>query len=163
MKIVRNVGGVQLYEFEPSLFSPMALPMEQLSMIRRGRLLLEYLCGGYKVYYLKINDDFVGYCVVSPGGRRLRCSKKNDIVIGPYYILPEWRGKGYAKILVKMTLKFCTYDFNEVYCWIHHMNIPSIRTVEACGMKPNGLHLNVVGKFRKLVLDKNGNYIVYKY
>ena len=66
------------------------------------------------------------------------------------------------KILVKMTLESCTYSFNNAYCWIHKMNIPSIRTVLACGMNPNGLYLNVVGKFRKLELDKNGSYIVYK-
>ena len=162
MKLVGYENYAQLYEFKPSIFSFLAFPMDKLTMIRRFRFLYEYLSGGYKVYYLKIENQFVGYCLVTPGGRRLKCSTKKDIVIGPYFILPEFRGKGYAKILIRMTFTYCTYHFNNIFCWIHTTNIPSIKTVVACGMNPNGLRLNVEGRFRRLVLDEKGDFIIYK-
>lgn len=151
-----------LYEFNPTILSLLPIPMEKLTIIRRVRFIYEYLCGGYKVYYLQVDRKYIGYCVVTPGGRRLKCTSKNDIVIGPYYIMPEFRGNGYAKTLIMMTLSFCTYRFNHVYCWISKTNIPSIKTVESCGMNPNGLRLNVVGKLRRLVFDEHGGFAVYK-
>lgn len=67
--------------------------------------------GGYKVYYLVIDGHIVGYSVVTPGGRRLKMSTKDDIVIGPYYIAPKYRGRGYATKMIQMTLNSCTYSF----------------------------------------------------
>ena len=162
MILIASEGNVRLYEFKPNLFSLVAFRMERLTKVRKLRFLYEYLCGGYRIYYLQIDGIFVGYCLVTPGGRRLKCSTKNDIVIGPYFILPEFRGKGYAKILLKMTFASCTYRFNNIFCWIHETNIPSIKTVMACGMAANGLRLNVAGRFRRLVLNDLGRYIVYE-
>ena len=162
MKLICVESNFRLYEFKPTIFSLVAFPMEKLTIIRRCRFLKEYFCGGYKVYYLQIENNFVGYCFVTPGGRRLKCSTNRDIVIGPYFILPQFRGKGYAKILINMVFTNCTYNFKNIFCWIHETNIPSIRTVESCGMTTIGRRLNVVGKLRKLELNELGDYIVYK-
>lgn len=161
MILIASEANVRLYEFKPNLFSLVPFQMEKLTFIRKLRFLYEFLCGGYKIYYLQIDSNFVGYCLVTPGGRRLKCSTTKDIVIGPYFISPEFRGKGYAKILIKMTFTFCTYRYNKIFCWIHKTNISSIKTVMACGMTTNGLRLNVVGKFRRLILNDLGEYIVY--
>ena len=65
-------------------------------------------------------------------------STKKDIVLGPYFVSPEHRGKGYAKVIVRMTLEYCTYDYECAYDWIHDDNYASIKTSEACGMVKEG-------------------------
>lgn len=163
MRLVAQEGNTRLFEYLPSLLAPLALPFEQLRLVCKLRFCYEYLhAGHYKVYYLAVDDEFVGYCVVTPGGRRLSLTTKNDVVLGPYFILPEHRGKGYAKILVSMTLRYCTYDYNIAFDWIHKSNIPSIRISEACGMYVDG-KIDVVGRFRKLVTKEDGPYFIYKY
>lgn len=61
-----------------------------------------------------------------------------------------------------MTLKNCSYNYKNAFDWIHIENHASIKTTEACGFVKEG-RLNVVGWMRKLVLDDNGSYIIYKY
>lgn len=164
MTLIAEEGGAQLYEYLPSAFMLMAINFENPRLVRQIRFLLEYLHRGhYKVYYLAVDSEFVGYCVVTPGGRRLSVSTKKDIVLGPYFVSPKHRGKGYAKMVVKMTLEHCTYDYEYAFDWIHETNIPSIKTSEACGFIREGHRLNVVGLMRKLVLNDKGDNIIFKY
>lgn len=164
MTLIAEEGGAQLYEYLPSAFQLLAINFEKPRFVRQMRFLLEYLHRGhYKVYYLAVDGELVGHCVVTPGGRRLSVSTKKDIVLGPYFVSPEHRGKGYAKVIVKMTLEHCTYDYECAYDWIHDDNYASIKTSEACGMVKEGTRLNVVGLMRKLVPSENGDNIVYKY
>ena len=156
-------GSYSLYEYKPTISKPLVVNFEMLRTICRLRFLYECLKGGYKVYYLSNGDTLVGHCVVNPGGRRLSISTKNDIVLGPYYISPEYRGCGYAKILVRMTLMYCTYKYQSAYDWIHDDNIASIKTSLACGFIQEGHKLNVVGITRKLVINDNGDNIIYRY
>lgn len=157
---VADMNDLSLYEFMPSLFQQLAVPLENISLVRKTRLFLEYLRGGYKVYYLVKGDLILGYCVVTPGGRRLKRTTKRDVVIGPYYICPEYRGKGYSKILVELSLKHCSYIYDNAYDWIHESNIPSIKCMESCGFN-HVENLDVVGRLRKLVYNSNGAYRVY--
>lgn len=160
---VKTEGEFSLFEYRPTIISPLLVPFEPLRLIRRLRFWKEILSGGYRVYYLAESDILVGHCVVAPGGRRLTVSTKHDIVVGPYFIVPEHRGKGYAKVLVRMTLQNCTYNYRNAFDWIHIENLASIKTTEACGFMLEGHKLNVEGWTRKLVLDDNGSYLIYKY
>lgn len=164
MTLIAEEEGAQLYEYLPSAFRLLAINFEKPRFVRQMRFLLEYLHRGhYKVYYLAVGGKFVGHCVVTPGGRRLSVSTKKDIVLGPYYVSPEHRGKGFAKMIVKMTLEHCTYDYKCAYDWIHDDNYASIKTSEACGFLKEGTRLKVVGLMRKLVPAEDGDNIVYKY
>lgn len=160
LKPILSEGICSIYEYTPSVLKPLAVPLEHLSLVRRIRFLLEYLRGGYKVYYLAIDGGVVGYCVITPGGRRLKRTTGHDIVIGPYFICPEYRGKGYGKIIVEFSLKHCSYTYDKAYDWIHESNIPSIKCMESCGFKHVG-NLDVVGRLRKLMYNSNGAYRVY--
>ena len=162
LELVGKEDNYSLYEYIPTFIRPLNVPFEKLRLIRRLRFWNELFKGGYKVYYLAEGDIIVGHCVATPGGRRLKLSSKKDIVLGPYFVDSECRGKGYAKVLVPMTLKYCTYNYRYAFDWIHESNIPSIRTSEGLGMEVVG-RLNVVGRFRKLVENSNGNYCIYKY
>ncbi|MBD5420929.1 MAG: GNAT family N-acetyltransferase [Bacteroides sp.] len=164
LKLIVDNGDIQLFEYIPSVFKPLAIPFENLRLVRRCRFLYEYLHPGqYKVYYLAIRKELVGYCVVAPGGRRLWVSEKDDVVFGPYFILPEYRGKGYAKILVRLTLEHCSYPYKAAYDWIHYSNPASIRTSEACGFRFEGSRLDIVGLTRKIQPKEDGGYAIYVY
>ncbi len=151
-----------LYEYNPTLTHPLAINFEPLRMVRRFRFWFELLKGGYKVYYLAVGNTIVGHCVVTPGGRRLEVSTKEDIVLGPYFVDTQFRGKGYAKLIVRMTLEHCTYDFKNAFDWINEYNIPSIKTSESLGMNVVG-RLYIKGIMRKLIEDPNGDNRIYRY
>lgn len=160
-KLVVSDNNLTVYEYNPTLINLLAVPIEPLSTVRRFRFLSELLRGGYSVYYLVIDEVVVGHCVITPGGRRLKCSSKNDGVIGPLYICPEYRGRGLSEILVQQVLKCCSQKYSSFYCWIHKNNIPSRRSLEACGFKPIG-NLDVVGLFRCLIVNPEGEDIIYQ-
>ena len=63
------------------------------------------------------------------GDRRLSVSTKKDIVLGPYFVMPLHKGKGYAKMVVKMTLEHCSYDYEYAFDWIHETNIPQHQNI----------------------------------
>lgn len=161
LKLLVDKEELSIYEFEPCLFQLLAIPFEKLRLVRKVRLLLEYLRGGYKVYYLAKEGRVAGYCVVTSGGRRLKCSTKNDAVIGPYYISPESRGQGLSKKMIAMVLGICKEQFESVYAWVEKSNTPSIRCLEACGFMPVG-KLDVAGLFRSLIINPNGADIIFK-
>ena len=163
LKLVDKESVFSLYEYRPTFIKPLLVQFEPIRMIRRFRFWKEMLSGGYRVYYLADGDTLVGYCVVAPGGRRLAISTKHDVVLGPYFVAPEHRGNGYAKVLVRMTLQSCSYNYKNAFDWIHKDNYASIKTTEACGFVQEGHKLNVVGWTRKLVLDDNGSNVIYKY
>lgn len=163
LTLIGKSNQYSLHEYRPTLVHPLAIDFEPLRIVRRFRFWFEILMGGYRVYYLAVDGEFVGYCVVTPGGRRLSVSTKKDIVLGPYFVMPQHRGKGYAKMVVKMTLEHCSYEYECAFDWIHETNIPSIKTSEACGFVREGHRLNVVGFMRKLVLNDKGDNIIFKY
>ncbi len=161
LKEIGTDDDLSIYLFKPTPFKVLAVPIEKNSFSRWARLFSEVLRGGYQVFYLVKDNTIAGYCVITPGGRRLKCSTSNDGVIGPLYICPEYRGKGLSEVLVKNILKVCMRQYNCFYCWIYEDNIPSRRSLESCGFKPIG-RLDVVGKFRRLVLTPKGADIIYK-
>ena len=162
LKSVITYKDYGLHEFKPTLNHLLLIPFENLSFVRKVRLLLEKIRGGYRVYYFSFVDSVVGYCVVTPGGRRLKKSTPEDIVLGPYYIAPEYRGNGYAKEMIRMTLSYSSYEYRYAYDWIDRNNISSIKVSEACGFKECG-RLNVVGLFRRLVETESGSNIIFRY
>lgn len=163
MKCVYKKNNVELLEYRPLLFKPLYINFEPMRLIRRIRFLKEYLGNGhYKVYYLKVDDEYVGYCVVAPGGRRLKCSTEQDIVIGPYYINKQKRGNGYSELLVKLTLENCSYCYNYAFDWVEKNNIASRKTSENVGFTKYG-ELNVTPVLRRLVIVNCGNDIVFRF
>lgn len=163
VQTVYEEGVFEMIEYTPSIFKPLLYYFEKMYLVRRIRFLLEYIHREhYKVYYLLVNSEFVGHCVVAPGGRRLSSSTRNDIVIGPYYVKEQYRGKGYSKILIELSLKYCSFSYEYAYDWIEKNNLPSINASLSNNFKKVG-ELNVVGLRRKLVLVENGENNVYRF
>lgn len=161
MITVYEKDNTRLLKYVPTIAKPLYTDFEPLRLIRRIRLLLELLGPGkYDVYYLEKYGDLVGYCVVTPGGRRLKCSTKKDIVLGPYYVKESERGKGYSVELIRLVLECTNYEF--AYDWIEKTNIASRKASERCGFKPFA-ELNVSRFLRRLTIVKSGDDIVYRY
>lgn len=163
LKQISQEGEYTLYEYSPSLLKLYYVDFEPMPLFRRGRLTIEYLHKGhYKVYYLSINGSLVGHCLVAPGGRRLRCSSDNDIVLGPYFIEESERGKGYSEKLIALTLQYYTGEYRYAFDYIKKSNVPSIRASLKCGFEKVG-ELNKVGLLHKLTqVEEDGEYEIYR-
>lgn len=128
----------RLYVYTPSLFHPVHINFERMPIKLRLRYLRNYLrTGKYVIYYLKFKDELVGMCAVTPGGSglKIRCTDKEDIILGPYFIVREKRGNGYSKALIKMVLKNYPSNYKYAYDIIAKENRASLRASEACGFK----------------------------
>ena len=152
---------LRLLEYDPTLFHLLYVDFEPMRLIRRVRLISEFIRRGrYKVYYLEVGGNLVGHCVVTPGGRRLKCSTNDDIVLGPYFVKESERGKGYSNKLISMVLEYCSFEY--AYDWVDKKNIASRKASEACGFVPFA-ELNVKRPFRSLIIVEHGEDIVYQY
>ena len=161
MKEICVHGEFRLLEFTPSLLKPLYINFEPMGLVRRIRFLLEYLGKGhYRVFYLEKNKELLGYCVAAPGGRRLKCSSDEDIVLGPYYIKKSERGKKYSARLIKMVLE--NTDFRYAFDWVEKTNIASCKASESCGFEKFG-ELNVTPYLRRLIITEKGDDFIYRY
>ncbi len=163
LKFIKSIDGYDFYFFYPSLAKWYYKNYDKLHVSRWIRLFIEYISKeSYFVVYIAKKDEILGYCLVAPGGRRIKCSAHKDIVLGPYYIREEYRGKGYSKYLINAIIRNLGIEFENAYDYIHYTNLPSIKASEACGLQ-QCQRVNIVGKTRKLIEDPTGEYIVYRY
>ncbi|MBE6952373.1 MAG: GNAT family N-acetyltransferase [Ruminococcaceae bacterium] len=169
MKFIGRYNYIDFYEYSPTLFRPyyMAYPVEDHPLyekraMHRIRMLLEYLRGGYRVFYMCINNEIVGHIVVADGGRRLSISENVDIVLGPIYISPRMRGHGIATEGIRVILNELNWDYRYAYEFIMDDNMASIRTVEKNGYTFVG-KAKEVGVMKRLVEDPHGRFVIYRY
>jgi len=158
--------GIKYYKYIPKLFAwyyrnyP---EYEKITIPHFFRMLIEYFNGGYRVYYLKSSEDgMLGYIVVASGGRRLTCSSKEDIVLGPIWICPNQRGKGYATKGIFLVLHELEKTYKAAYEYIRETNIASIKSVEKNNYTFIG-RAKEKGFLRKVYMDNEGELLVYKY
>ena len=160
---VYSDNGFEIFEYSPSFLHLFLYSFEPLTFQRRVRFLLELL-KGYKVYYLVHSDEIVAYCVISRGGGRYNFAGKNDIVVGPYFVIEEHRGKHYSEQLVSFLLNYPKITYRYAYDWIRYDNIPSIRCAEKVGFYKVD-SMDMVGPFRILRIchDHVGDYWLFKF
>ncbi len=161
MKEICKIEDCILYEYTPTILKPLYVDFEPMGLVRRVRFFLEYLGKAhYRVFYLEKGGCLIGHCVVAPGGRRLKCSTPEDIVLGPYYIKQDARGKGYSVRLIRMVLENTKYRY--AFDWVEKGNIASCKASESCGFKKIG-ELNVTPFLRRLMIVDEGEDNIYRY
>lgn len=163
MKKVFEEAEVTYFEYKPSIFKPFYVNLERLSLRRRIRFLLGYF-SGYSVYYMVKDDDYIGYCVIQNGrDRRYKFATEEDIIVGPYFIREEYRGRKLSIALLKYILNDTGIQFRYAYDYIRRDNEPSIKASEAVGFKY--MSDADVSKFLRTInlcdLGK-GKYLIYK-
>lgn len=120
-------------------------------------LLLE----GYGAYYMCQNGNVVGCAVITRGGGRMKCSGADDIVIGPYWIEPEYRGLGYGKKLVHAVLHESGLGYENAYAFVQKTNIPSIKTLEREGFVNVG-EAGIEKYTHRWILSAGGGDYIYR-
>lgn len=150
---------IEIMKYKPTFFRPFFVEMEPTTLLRRFRFLIDWVYG-YSVYYLKTNDEFVGYCTITSGKNpRFWFSEKKDIIIGPYFIEEKHRGKRYATTLVNAVISQCEKNWNKAYLYIKNSNMSSIKVVEHLGGEFL-FHVHNT-KTRRLIKTNDGEYGIY--
>lgn len=160
MRKLKHTTAFDLYEFSPSLLKPFAVPMEKNSVSRRIRCVMEFVVG-YKVYYIRVDEVWAGYCIVSNGRNpRYPFCTGSDIVYGRYFVLPEFRGRGLASAMVYEILNGINLQYDKAYAYVHANNTASHATIRKLGGIETA-HFRKIGKLRRIKMDENGEYTVY--
>ena len=155
-------GGI-IYEYKPSTLKPFWRNYEPLTLQRRLRFLME-LVKGYRVYYLEKEGEIVAYSVISKGGGRYGFATKDDIVVGPYFVLENYRGKHYSEELVRALLQSEKISYKVAFDWIRYDNEPSIRCAERCGfVKTDTMEMKKPFRQLKICIDHVGDIYLFRY
>lgn len=136
---------------------------EKITLRRIIRFLLAMPCG-YETYFL-IKDNVVeGYCTVQSGkSSRFDYTSENDIIIGPYYILPQYQGKSLATKLIDLILRYKNGSYKYAFAYIKTDNIPSIKTCEKLGFSYySGAHVTKFKADVRKTDDINAHYIIMR-
>lgn len=167
LKFIKEIDGIGYYLFKPTFghWYFKDYPNYKKHSLSHGlRMMLEYLEGGYSIYYMiqTGKDNIAGYVTVAKGGRRLRCSTKQDIVLGPIYIDPELRGKGIGTRGIFAVLHHLDIQYENAYEYIQPTNTASIRTVEKNGYIKIGSGSSK-GLLRRIDNDGSQEFFIYQY
>ncbi len=163
---IANQDEYNLFAYKPTLFHPVLIEYEKISLKIRLRYLRNYLRKGkYVIYYLEKDGKYLGMCAVTPGGTgiKIKCAEKQDIILGPYYIDKINRGYGYSKILISMVLK-SHQQYRYAFDLIANSNKASQRASLACGFTVYQ-NIKIQGFFGKhYPSDKeNSTHTIYRY
>ena len=162
LKKVKETEDFEIYVYTPSLIRAFPFRMEKISAAYRLRCIQEYFVG-YIVYYIRIGDQWAGYCAVSSGRNpRYFFSTRDDIIFGRCYISPAFRGKGLSKKLVRQVLDHLGLKYKKAYAFVHAGNTPSHALCCGIGCHVVG-HFDKVGRLRQIRKNENGAYTIYCY
>lgn len=171
LRYVKKIGDLDYYFFKPSFghwffedWDGYLEDKDKHSIRQKIRMLIEWIWGGYCIYYAAKGDALLGYVLVAHGGRRITCSQKEDVVLGPYYTLKDWRGQGIMPKILNAALHDLLDSYANAYCYIKKDNIASINAAAKCGFQIIG-QADMKGKLRRLYLtdDENSRFYIVKY
>lgn len=165
MKLLSETEDEKFYVFLPSLFRlfPRSGDMRKMNLKNKIRFLWLYL-SGYKVYVASTKDDIVkGSITLSRGGSfRFPFSTKNDLIDGPTYTVPEYRGQGVMVRLVDQCLNVFEKEYEKVYGTIEKENVASIKRCLKNGYDEIGF-TTYHSLFHRCVINKNGEMVLVCY
>ena len=143
------MDNLTVIEKKPSLFNLFPSKLRSISFHEKLRW-LQQLLYGYRVCIYLLDGKEIGYHVISNGGNpRFPFVKKQDYLLGPSFILPEYRGHNYNSQFKKIMIGRYGYN-HKYYNFISHDNIASLKSTEHFG----GQYLcdaKFTGFFRRLI------------
>ncbi|NLD46026.1 MAG: hypothetical protein GX660_02340 [Clostridiaceae bacterium] len=155
--------GLIYYEYKPSIIKQFYVDLETISLRRRVRLLMAYFAG-YTVYYIAEGNEYVGYCLVQNGSdRRYTFATSEDIIVGPYFIREDYRGRKLSISLLKYVLYTAEINFKYAYDYIHKDNLPSIKASMAVGFKyMSDAKVSKLTRRISLCDSNTGEYLIFR-
>ncbi|TWH79373.1 hypothetical protein [Sedimentibacter saalensis] len=164
MKKIYEYNGFSFHEYNPTIFRPFYVNLEPISMRKRLRFLLAYFAG-YKVYYMAKDDEYIGYCVVENGRDiRYKFATNKDILVGPYFVKEDYRGRKLSVMLLEVILHNIGLRYNYAWDYIKKTNIPSIKASSKVGLSYfSDATISSITRQLVLLQDNKGDYCIMRY
>lgn len=162
---VKTVDEIEYYRFKPKFgkwYYKNYSGYRKHSLPHNVRMTIEYLEGGYEIFYMIQGGRVLGYLLVSRGGKRLKCSSRDDIVIGPIWVEPELRNTGIASKGISAVLHDLDITYKYAYEYIQPTNVSSIRTVEKNSFDLYGTGSSK-GMLKRIESDGSEEFLIYRY
>ncbi len=164
LKYITTSDGLDIYQYNGTFFNPFFKGEKgfgKRTLKNSIRMSCLSIIEPYQVYYARDKEETVGFAVVSRGGKRLSCSTREDIILGPIVIRKDKRGLGYGTRLIHAVLNDLDIRYKNAYEFIHDGNIASIRSAEKNGYLYvcKGVYQ---GLLKNVVTNDNGNLLIYK-
>lgn len=164
LELLKEENGERYYLFRPGLLRlyPSSGNMRKMNC-KEILLHLIRLIHGYKIYILTDENNVVkGSILYSNGGSyRYPFATKDDLIDGPSYTVPEYRGQGVAVRIGNAAMNQFEQEYNVVYGTIDCQNEASIRRVKKNGFEIIcRLQADVFRRFRKC---EKGNLLLVAY
>ena len=152
----------EVWKYTPDIVHAFPFRMEKVSRSWRVRCFLEYFVG-YSVFYIKKDDEWAGYCVISRGRNpRYSFSTDKDIIFGRYFIDKKFRGNGLAVRMLKEVLNKSDLKYDKAFAYLRCSNTASVKSIERLGGK-KVKRFDIKGITRKLYDSENGEFVLYAY
>lgn len=152
----------EIWMFTPDILHAFPFYMEYVRISWRIRCIIEFFIG-YNVYYIKKDNQWAGYCVISNGKNpRYHFSTDKDIIYGRYFIADCFRGNHLAVRMLKEILDNCGLSYNKAFAYLRVSNFASVRTMQEIGAK-EVKRFDIRGLFRNLYDNEDGEYVLYEY
>lgn len=162
--LLKESNNERYYLFTPRLMRLFPVSGDMRNMTLKEIILhLVRLIHGYKVYILADDHDIVkGSILFSKGGSsRYPFATKNDLIDGPSYTVPDFRGQGVAVRIGDAAMNEFEKDYDVVYGTIRRDNAPSLKRVKKNGfIVVSNLRVDVLRRFHK---DPDGNHVLVAY
>ena len=162
--LLKEIDNEKYYLFKPRLMRlfPKSGDMKEMNL-KEILLHLVRLVHGYKVYILTDeNDQVKGSILFSKGGSfRYPFATEKDLIDGPSFTVPEFRGQGVAVRIGDAVMNEFETDYHVVFGTIREDNVPSLKRVkkngfiEVCKLKAD--------KLRRFHKDPNGDHVLVAY
>ena len=111
----------RLFLFKPTVFKlfPKSGNMHNMD-IKQRLCFLVLLIHGYRVYILGDREDNVVCCAVFANGKMFRYpfANQNDLICGPYFIMPEYRRQGIASKLLQRVIEQYETEYHSIFAHI---------------------------------------------
>lgn len=162
--LIKEKNNERYYVFKPRLsrLYPKSGDMRVMTIKEKALHLLR-LIYGYKVYILTDESDVVkGSILFSRGGSfRYPFATRKDLIDGPSYTVPDFRGQGVAVRIGDAVMNEFEKEYNIVYGTIKEDNIPSLKRVQKNGfVVESKLRIDRLRRFQR---SETGDHVLVAY
>lgn len=162
LRFLKTQDGIDFYRFHARLFHYFYIPMAEYEGLRSRmiRETIDLLRGRYRVIYMAMGDQIIGYGIITRGGGRNRFCTRRDAVLCSLYVDPSQRGKGCGRTLVRVLSQLAGVWAKGLYEYVKPDNLPSVRAAEANGFRKIGTAA-FFGRLKLIKPDPQGPLHIY--
>lgn len=165
MDYIYENNKIKIFEFVLKINKLIYVKIDHMYPTKWIRFALASIGGGSRIYYLFLNDEPAGYCMVTRGkGFRHSFANKDDIVVGPIFISPQFRGKGRSILLINTLMNYYKdkYSYSHAYAYIHESNVASNKLFQHFGFRV--ISKCFISKFlRRVYISEKDNLAIQLY